>query len=148
MGFILVEDDGSIELTYEGLLFALSPNPMIDMTPEGGRGVRISQDEQWNLMRHIQKYLPAEWGFMSKVASTINHGVNRPKDLDRLLMDEFDWDESKSNNMRNGVVSRMQELGFLTRQREGRNITYHLTDNGNQRLVKGELWGDARRDDS
>ena len=145
MGFILVEDDGSIELTYEGLLFALSPNPMIDMTPEGGRGVRTSQDEQWILMRHIQSHLPAEWEFMSKVASTINQGVNRPKELDQSLMDEFDWDESKANNMRNGVVSRMQELGFLTRQKEGRNITYHLTDNGNLRLVKGELWGDARQ---
>ena len=146
MGFIIVNEDGSIELTYEGLLFALSPNPMIDMTPEGGRGVRISQDEQWILMRHIQMHLPAEWEFMSKVANLINRGVNRPKDLDKSLMEEFGWDESKVNNMRNGVVSRMQELGFLTRYKEGRKITYELTENGVNRLVDGKLWSDARED--
>ena len=91
-------------------------------------------------------HLPAEWEFMSKVANLINRGVNRPKDLDKSLMEEFGWDESKVNNMRNGVVSRMQELGFLTRYKEGRKITYELTENGVNRLVDGKLWSDARED--
>jgi len=146
MGFIIVNDDGSIELTYEGLLFALAPNPMIDMTPEGGRGIRISQNEQFILMKHIQKHLPAEWEFMSMIANSIHESENSPKLLDSLIETEFECDGTKANNLRNGVVSRMQELGFLTRIKEGRNITYQLTDNGILRLVDGNLWSDARSD--
>ena len=139
MGFMLVNEDGSIELTYEGLQFAMAPNPMIDMTPEGGKGERMSESERLILGSHIQMYLPAEWGLMKMVAESIYELKNNPKLLDSLIETEYEIEANKSNNIRNGVVSRMQELGFLTRKKEGRNVTYILTENGIERLIDANL---------
>ncbi len=62
------------------------------------------------------------------------------------LITTKEWGGARSSLMRNGVLSRMQELGFVERQKEGRNITYHLTENGNERLIEGNLWPNARVD--
>ena len=64
--------------------------------------------------------------------------------MDEKLRESKEWGESRASLMRNGVLSRMQELGFVERLKEGRNITYHLTDNGKNRLIDGKLWSGAR----
>ena len=64
--------------------------------------------------------------------------------MDEKLRDSKEWGEARASLMRNGVLSRMQELGFVERLKEGRNVTYHLTENGNERLVEGNLWAGAR----
>ena len=148
MGFIRVDDDGVVEMTREGLYFAQIVNPIIDVTPQAKRGIRMSQNEQFYMMRHIQQFLVGEWNFIVEVAGLIHGGFNTPSTMDEKLREAREWGEARASLMRNGVLSRMQELGFIERVKDGRNITYHLTENGNNRLIEGNLWSGARESGS
>ena len=144
MGFIRVDEEGLVQITREGYFFATTPNPIIDATPEAKRGSRMSMDEKTQMWRHIQRYLPAEWEFMAEAANLIDAGVNKPSSMDMSMEESRRWGKGKTTLMRNGVLSRMQELGFIDRTKDGRNVTYHLTEIGNRFFVEGKLWGDAR----
>ena len=144
MGFIRVDGDGMVEMTREGLEFTRILNPIIDATPQAKRGIRMSQIEQFYMMRHIQQFLVGEWDFIVETAGLIHGGSNTPSTMDEKLRESKEWGESRASLMRNGVLSRMQELGFVERLKEGRNITYHLTESGNNRLIDGNLWSGAR----
>jgi len=144
MGFIRVDDDGMVEMTQEGLDFTQIHNPIIDATPEAKRGIRMNQLEQFYMMRHIQQFLVGEWDFIVETAGLIHGGSNTPSTMDEKLRESKEWGEARTSLMRNGVLSRMQELGFVERLKEGRNITYHLTETGNERLIEGNLWPNAR----
>ncbi len=146
MGFIRVDGDGMVEMTREGLEFTNILNPIIDATPQAKRGIRMSQLEQFYMMRHIQQFLVGEWDFIVETAELIHSGSNTPSTMDEKLRESKGWGEARASLMRNGVLSRMQELGFVERLKEGRNVTYHLTENGNARLVDGNLWPNARED--
>jgi predicted transcriptional regulator len=146
MGFIRVDEDGMVEMTREGLEFTRIPNPIIDATPQAKRGIRMSQIEQFTMMRHIQQFLVGEWDFIVEIAGLIHSGSNTPSTMDEKLRESKEWGEARASLMRNGVLSRMQELGFVERLKEGRNITYHLTENGNARLIEGNLWSGAREE--
>jgi predicted MarR family transcription regulator len=47
-----------------------------------------------------------------------------------------DWEKTKTSQYRNGVLSRMEELELLSRAKDGRQVTYSLTDKGKLHLVK------------
>ena len=144
MGLIRVNGDGMVEMTREGLYFAQIHNPIIDAPTKKKVGARMSFNEQFYMMKHIQQFLVGEWDFIVETAGLIHGGSNTPSTMDEKLRESKEWGESRSSLMRNGVLSRMQELGFVERLKEGRNITYHLTENGNNRLIDGNLWPNAR----
>ncbi len=146
MGFIRVDDGGIVQMTREGYYFASLHNPIIDSTWEAKRGGRMSMDEQFNMMRHIQRFLPAEWEFMQEVANLIQSGSNNPSSMDKEMKKSREWNGAKTSLMRNGVLSRMQELGFLDRVKEGRNVTYHLTESSTRVFIEGKLWANAREE--
>ena len=146
MGFIRVDEEGIVQMTREGFFFTQIANPIIDSTPEAKRGSRMSMQEQHTMMRHIQRYLPEEWDFMQEAAKLIHDGTNKPSSMDKSMMKSRKWNGGKTTLMRNGVLSRMQELGFLDRLKEGRNVTYHLTESGVRIFIENKLWNDARKD--
>ncbi len=146
MGFIRVDEEGIVQMTREGYFFTQIPNPIIDSTPEARRGARMSMREQHIMMRHIQRYLPEEWEFMDEAAKLIHDGTNNPSSMDKSMLKSRKWNEAKTSLMRNGVLSRMQELGFLDRLKEGRNVTYHLTESGVKIFIEKNLWHDARKE--
>ncbi|MFL2957447.1 MAG: hypothetical protein ACJZ4Z_01485 [Candidatus Thalassarchaeaceae archaeon] len=135
MGFIIVNDDGEVEMTREGLYFTLRENPIIDRTPQGLRGVSMSIDEQGNMVNHIKTHLKQEWNLMKVIAEQINDERLNPQQLDKFLEKEYEWTASKSNQVRNGCISRMVEMGQINRKKLGREVIYLLTDWGKRNFI-------------
>jgi|MDSV01.2.fsa_nt_gb hypothetical protein len=122
-----------VHFTPAGLKFALLPNPILD---DGGTGwleyvqsgKRFSDDEVKFLLDHFRQNVPAEWGLMQAMHSAIRSGNNRPKSLDELLAIRYDIVPTQASQLRNGVVSRMEEMMLITRTKEGREVRYEVTD--------------------
>ena len=116
------------------------PNPIIDDGTKGWieyieSGKRFSNDEITYLLSHFKKNVPAEWKFMVEVAKSINGGNDRPKQVESELKKTYEWEATKISQMRNGVISRMEELQLLSRHKEGREVTYKLTKLGEDSLL-------------
>ena len=139
LGKMITFNSSEMLFTREGWEFAMLENPLID-TKEGWpeyfeTGKRFSDLEIKFLLTHIQKSLPAEWKFMVEVAKSINGGKDRPKQVESELKKTYDWEATKISQMRNGVISRMEELQLLSRHKEGREVTYKLTKLGEDSLI-------------
>ena len=87
-------------------------------------GDSLSWDEIQFLTWHIENNVPSEWEFMEEVARLIISGSNRPKALQSQLMESRGWDKTTSSQFTNGVVSRMQELNLIRREKKGREVYY------------------------
>ena len=129
-----------VMFTTLGWHFMMMENPLID-TKEGWKeyyetGVRFSEKEIDYLLKHFEKNIPAEWKLISDISSLIDQGHNRPKLLEEKLSEEYDWDKTKMSQMRNGALSRMEELCLISREKSGREVTYHLTDFCKERVLK------------
>ena len=83
---------------------------------------------------------------MDEAAKLIHDGTNNPSSMDEGMVKSRKWSPGKTTLMRNGVLSRMQELGFLDRLKDGRNVTYHLTESGVRIFIEKKLWNDARKE--
>jgi hypothetical protein len=141
---------GPIKHTTSGVMFTklgwdfmMLPNPLIDSSDsrEGWdayfeNGIRFSEKEIEYLLMHFEKNIPSEWKLISDVSSMINDGNNRPKLLEEKLSIEYDWDKTKMSQMRNGVLSRMEELCLISREKSGREVTYCLTEFCKKRVLK------------
>jgi hypothetical protein len=130
----------NVMFTKLGWDFMMLENPLID-TKEGWNtyyetGIRFSEKEIDYLLRHFEKNIPSEWKLISDIASLINDGQNRPKLLEDKLGLDYDWDKTKMSQMRNGALSRMEELCLISREKSGREVTYHLTDFCKERVLK------------
>ena len=75
---------------------------------------------------------------MLQMADMIRNGKDRSNPIISELMDTRGWDKAKSSIMRTGVIARMQELGLIGRERSGVDITFMVTDFGNELLVHEE----------
>ncbi|MDC3291083.1 hypothetical protein OAV27_01155 [Euryarchaeota archaeon] len=129
MGFTMDE----VRFTNPGWEFAMMRNPIIDGGFEewkeyGESGRRFSDDEIKYLLAHFKQNVPAEWKLLSTIANLIDSGSNRPKTLEDRLIDSYEWDKTKASQMRNGALSRMEELCLIVREKKGREVTYSLTD--------------------
>jgi len=120
----------SIWFTPEGWRFATMENPVIDQTEGWEEGNRFSDDEVKFLLAHFQKKVPAEWSFLKEIAGLIDSGDNRPSALEKSIIKNRGWETTKASMMRNGALSRMQELGLISRAKKGREVTYSLTESG------------------
>ena len=130
----------NVLFTKLGWDFMMLENPLID-TKEGWdeyykTGVRFSEKEIDYLLKHFEKNIPAEWKLISDISSLIDQGHNRPKLLEEKLSEEYDWDKTKMSQMRNGALSRMEELCLISREKSGREVTYHLTDFCKERVLQ------------
>ena len=128
-----------VHFTPAGWQFMMLPNPLMDTGLEGWleyakTGKRFSEQEIAFLLGHFKQNLPNEWEHVKNIAKAISNGKNRPKMLDQQLMEIYDWESSNASQMRNGAVSRMEELTLLTREKQGREVTYLLTKLGRKLL--------------
>ena len=124
--------------TKIGWDFMMLPNPLLD-TKEGwddyfNTGMRFSNEEIEYLLTHFKKNIPSEWKMITDIATIIQNGDDRPKSLEEKLVGIYDWDKTKASQMRNGALSRMEELDLISRVKEGREVTYLLTERGEQIL--------------
>jgi hypothetical protein len=125
----------SIGLTDFGLKFATISNPVLDGTTFE---TPLSEEEGEFLLRHISNELPEEAKMMQYILTKIREGVDTPEALNKGLGTDFlndGWQDNEIIAMRSGLVSRLSELGLLTRQKEGVNVTYALTTRGEEYLT-------------
>jgi hypothetical protein len=122
-----------IGLTNFGSKFALLENPAIDLNkPES-----LSGDEINLLINHIADNLPAEYEHMICALTAIEEGKKTRHELNAVLKEYYlkyrkntEWSDTVVNTMRSGLISRLNELGLVKREKYGKNVRYHMTDAG------------------
>ena len=145
MGFVNISEFmgtllDDLRFTNPGWQFAMMQNPIIDGGMEGWKeyinsGRRFSDDEIKFLIMHFKQNVPAEWKLINTISNLIDSGSNRPQALQEKLVGQYEWDKTKASQMRNGALSRMEELCLISRTKKGREVTYSLTNLCNQILL-------------
>jgi hypothetical protein len=123
-----------IRFTDPGWRFVMMENPVIDSLEGFVSGSKFSDVEVSFLLNHFKKNVPGEWVFLTEIAKLIDSGIDRPKTMQEEIIKSRGWEDAKASIMRNGVLSRMQELELIDRTKEGREVTYHLTERGKEFL--------------
>ena len=146
MGFVNISEFmgtllDDLRFTNPGWQFAMMQNPIIDGGMEGWKeyinsGRRFSDDEIKFLIMHFKQNVPAEWKLIETISNLIESGSDRPQALQEKLIEQYDWDKTKASQMRNGALSRMEELCLISRTKKGREVTYSLTDLCNQIILE------------
>lgn len=138
--FIEIKSDSSSSksayagITDFGLKFASFSNPILDAasfeTP-------FSPEEVDFLLDHISKEVPEEAKLMQYILNKVKEGTATPDGLNQTLhLDRLrSWKHNEVITMRAGLVSRLSELGLLTRQKFGVMVKYLLTDLGEKYLA-------------
>jgi len=119
-----------IRFTDPGWRFVMMENPIIDSLEGFVSGPRFSDVEVSFLLNHFKQNVPGEWAFLTETAKLIDSGIDRPKTMQEEIVKSRGWGGAKASIMRNGVLSRMQELGLISRAKKGREVTYSLTKSG------------------
>ena len=113
-------------LTEAGWEFATLRNPILD----GGKEAKLSVEEASFLLAHIARAAPQEAFAYRAILKAVVAGSNTPDKLDTLLSEHAPKDNGKTlskefyASQRAGAVSRMCDLGLLTRRREGIRVCY------------------------
>jgi hypothetical protein len=127
-------------LTEAALRFALLPNPALDALSGEQSDLDISlkftRDEQSFLLQHIESSVPAERLAYRAIVNAVSSGASSPEKVDAWLVSHMEASETVMTpgfiaTQRSGAISRMADLGLITRHREGLRVTYALTDSAN-----------------
>ncbi len=126
-----------VALTDAGWNFALARNPVLDTHEELRLPlVKFSTDEQEMLLAHIANDVPLEDAAYRAVLDAIARGSATPSDLDEALASQISEDtkgrvsSSFVSTQRSGAISRMSDLGLVSRVRDGVRVTYVITTRG------------------
>jgi hypothetical protein len=127
-----------VGLTKFGSQFALIQNPAIDLNkPES-----MSSDEIEFLLNHIADNVPGEFEHMITGLKAIRDGKKTRGELNSALSEYYskfhkttEWSGSVVNTMRAGLMSRLNELSLVKREKHGKNVCYHLTDAGEKYIL-------------
>jgi hypothetical protein len=135
-----------LQLTEAGRHFADLLNPQLDEAC--GQSDKFTAEELKFLQQHIAAKVPAESDAYSFIAQAITKGFTTPDAIDGYLLSHFQLqlvDKAEEPNQitkaflttqRTGVVSRMADLGLLSRTKNGLRVTYSLTPGGSSWLSK------------
>lgn len=117
-----------VGITDAGLKFASLPNPIID---EKRFDTTLGESERDFYVKHVSESLQREAEAMFTVLRGIEEGASSPNELNsRVRAFSRGWSKSMTNTIRAGIVSRLHELGLITRARDGIRVSYALTDSG------------------
>lgn len=122
----------SIQLTATGWAFARATNPFLDAR-QTAPSDRLSADERTILYGHIASSVPAEDFAFRTILAAIRDGVTTPDDLDaavRKLSSKKALSDSFVTTQRSGLISRMADLGLVSRVRDGVRVSYAVTVEG------------------
>jgi Arc/MetJ-type ribon-helix-helix transcriptional regulator len=130
-----------VGVTDPGLQFAILKNPVID---EGNPQKPFSEEEAICCLEHISRNVKGEKAAILFMLKNIKEGITRPDDLTNCLRTYGEkigekWNEDVAYTIRAGLVSRLQELGVIKREKVGsRKIAYHLSPFGERLLEEWE----------
>ncbi|HEY1580522.1 MAG TPA: hypothetical protein VGF82_25960 [Terracidiphilus sp.] len=125
--------ESRLSLTGAGWQFAAMPNPILDRSA-GDVVAKFSDEEIGFLVHHIRDNIPVEDSAYRTVIRALNEGANTPERLDDYLAQfvparaEKPFTRAFLTTQRSGVISRMSDLGMLTRRRDGIKVTYVTTE--------------------
>lgn len=137
------EKNSCLFLTEAGWRFAIAKNPILDNAVQKSKD-RFSNAEVSFLINHIKENVPAEDFAYRAVLSAINDGANNPNTLDEELRRYVshdrvnDFRNSFLSSQRSGAVSRMTDLGLVSRVRTGVRVSYVLTERGQNYMGNGK----------
>jgi hypothetical protein len=123
-----------VGLTRIGWEFALIENPVLDAAAPTGQ--KFSDNERTYLVEHIGRAVPAESFAYRTILRAIIDGAATPDALDKVLQGHVPPDKKEKitaafiTTQRSGVISRMADLGLLTRARDGVRVSYVPTESG------------------
>ena len=92
------------------------------------------------LLAHIKNHVPEEAAAYFSIIDAVQAGANNPDEVDKFLCDRFnlritvktetenDITQTFLTTQRTGAISRMVDLGLITRQKEGLRVVYSTTD--------------------
>ncbi len=129
--FVLDESDlPLLNLTQAGWGFASIANPVLDQSQEYP-AQKLSSDECMFLRGHIAKYVPGEWWLFRQVLQIVSDTNKTASQIDAELATLFDpalTVEPSLSTARSGVISRMTDLGMLSKTRDGLVLSYIAAD--------------------
>jgi hypothetical protein len=131
----------TIALTEAGFEFARLTNPILDGSRRDPLR-KFSEEELAFLLAHISKNVPVEDAAYRILIQTIMGGANTPPVIDAAMVKLISNDRaeklSKSylSSQRSGAMSRMTDLGLLTRIPDGTRISYSVTAHGRDYLMR------------
>jgi hypothetical protein len=128
-------DPHGLLLTTPGLVFAKLSNPVIDGI-QGELTRKFNTEESSFLMDHIRKFVPAEDFAFRTLLKAVLKGADTPDKLGEALLSLVPSDSKRSlshsflSSQRSGALSRMSDIGLITRIWHGVRVTYAITDFG------------------
>jgi hypothetical protein len=134
-------DPPGLLLTTHGLAFAKLSNPVIDGM-QGEMTCKFSSEESSFLMDLIRQFVPVEDFAFRTLLKAVLDGADTPDKLGEALLSlaPSDSNRSLSNSFlasqRSGALSRMADIGLITRVRQGVRVTYAITDLGRDYVQK------------
>jgi hypothetical protein len=133
------ESDIKVGLTKQGWSFARLRNPVIDDNTSNP----LSKDEVKFLLDHIADNMPEELEHMICALRTINDDRHSSDELNDALkryyknrQHDLEWSDAVISTMRSGLLGRLNELGLINRKKRGKNVSYHITNEG-RRYMEG-----------
>ncbi len=132
LGFVTIKKEngrGLIGLTERGATFARLQNPILD-NQQVQSASTLSEEELEFVIRHLKERMPKEWERCRVMLRSIREGEETPRELDNALRHLDKSLDSGTSTERAGIVSRLTEIGLVTRRREGLAVFYSLTDRG------------------
>ena len=130
MGLLSVDKEGMVSFTKAGVDFMLEKNPIIDLADGFKEGKSFTHSEKTILLKTIIRNAPKEFDYMVNLAEWIVKGVNRPNTLEEKIKSHYDVDDTSASLMRTGALARMIELDLVSREQEGRKVSFALTEDG------------------
>jgi len=132
-----------IQLTKPGWAFAILQNPILDGQPSAPTSDRLSNDERELLLDHIARCVPVEDYAIRTVLASISAGLLTPDALDgvvkKLPVSKTDGvSELFIRTQRSGLISRVADLGLVTRERDGVRVSYAITRAGKNYMSRTE----------
>ena len=122
-----------IGLTESGVRFAELENPILDREDYSNA---LSEEEASFYVQHIGKKLEKEYRLCVVVLKAVANGLNTPDQLTQIILEyDSDFKKEEAQAVKSSLVSRLSELGLLSRKRLGLCVTYYVTQRG-QDVVK------------
>jgi len=140
LGLILIrqgESEGNfleyeVSLSKKGLEYTSLMNPVIDKAGKES----MSADEQIFMIKRLKENLPASWGFLQFILTSISNDNNTPTLLSSEISSSYGkdssrkWNDKQISSYRTGAIGLLGDLGLITRSWNFRSVTYHLTPEG------------------
>jgi hypothetical protein len=131
----------TLQLTRVGWEFAAMANPILDRVGDTP-SQKFSAGETVFLIDHILRSVPVEDFAYRTIMAAVCHGADTPENLDEALGEHIPQDTIRSlsksflSSQRSGAISRMADLGLVTRVRDGVRVSYAVTDAGREYLAR------------